>query len=175
MNNLNFKKTLEHTHNNENKWDILLVFLPVVGWFSLFGYFIRVIQRFVVDKSDQRPNFKFQDDFSLGVFMFLKAIPFAIIYLIIFILIDSIRYLHNSGQTLLMGIFHFVNIFLTPILLVNFADKKTVDSLAETSTLKIIFVDFRGYITTLLRTLTIIIVFLGIYSIVIGIPVFILR
>ncbi len=61
--------------------NILWVLLPIIGWFALGGCGIRIVKHFIKGDFNELPLFNFSEDLSLGFFMFIKAIPFAIVYM----------------------------------------------------------------------------------------------
>ena len=83
MGKLDFKTAFKYSFNRaKGMWNILWMLLPVVGWFALGGYSVRIVQEFSQGKFKQLPIFEFRNDMKLGFFMFIKAIPFVVVYIL---------------------------------------------------------------------------------------------
>lgn len=61
----------------------LLVLIPILGWFVLFGYIARLINEFVEGRYEGLIKLDIIEDLKLGFVIFLKALPFFIILMII--------------------------------------------------------------------------------------------
>jgi len=144
--------------------NIFWIFLPIVGWFALMGYSVRIIQGFTRGEFKELPVMKFEEDFSLGLMMFLKSLPFIIAYMIIIGILTGIN--KNLGNLV-----NFLLAFLLiPLLSINFFKKETVASFFEFDILKHVFANFGDYVLTLLKCLGIALIF-GVLSLVlVGIP-----
>jgi hypothetical protein len=161
---LNFKTAFNYPFNRaKGMWNILWFLLPILGWFALGGYGVRIIQEFSKGKFKKLPLFKFKSDLKLGFFMFLKAIPFLIAYGI-FIGILSIV----NPSLMLVRI--FMEIFVIPILAIHFMNKQTVASFFEFNILKPVFTNLGDYIMALLKSLLLGVVFFVMSIILVGIP-----
>ena len=145
-------------------WNILWILLPIFGWFALWGYGIRIVQEFSKGKFKKLPVFKFGNDMKLGFFMFLKAIPFMLVYIAIIGILKAI----NPG---LSGLIDFLLIiFAIPMLSINFMNKQTVSSFFEFKIIKSVFNNLGDYIITLLKSFLLAIVFILMMVILVGIP-----
>jgi len=164
MGRLEFKTAFKYPFNRaKGLWNILLIFLPIVGWFVLGGYSIRIIKEFIKGEFEQLPTLKFGDDFGLGFFMFLKAIPFMLVYIPVVIILVRIN------PWLRLAIIPF-EILLIPVLTINFMNKETVGSFFEFSVLKPVFNNFGDYIVAFLKNSLLALIFIIMSLVLIGIP-----
>lgn len=150
-----------------NRWkgllNILWIFLPIFGWFALGGYGIRIVQGFTKGKFKELPVMTFGKDMKFGFFMFLKAIPFIVAYFVVMGLLG-----------LLGGVGTFVNIlidiFVIPMLVVNFMSKQTMESLFEFRIVDKVFSNFGDYVVAMLKEIGLGLVFLVLSIVLVGIP-----
>lgn len=143
--------------------NILWILLPIIGWFALGGYSVRIIQEFSKGKYKELPEMEFGDDFSLGFFMFLKSLPFVIACCLFMAILDDKGFLVFLVKFL-------IALFVLPILSIHFINKQTVASFFEFQILKGVFNNLTDYIIALLKCVGLCIVF-GVLSIVlVGIP-----
>jgi hypothetical protein len=165
MKNLNFKTAFSYPFNRaKGMLNILWVLLPIIGWFALSGYGIRIIKEYTKGRFKKLPKFQFKSDLKLGFWMFLKAIPFVVAYIII---IEGLGYFHEG----LSGfVDFFLEIFLVPILTINFFVKETVGSYFEFKALKPVFNNLKDYIVAILKTILITLIFIVMSIVLIGIP-----
>lgn len=145
-------------------WNILWVLLPIIGWFALGGYTIRIIKEFSEGKFKELPTFKFSSDLKLGFYMFLKAIPFIIACSVITTVFFEISELAGGIAEFVLGLFIF------PILTINFFNKQTVGSYFELKILKSVFNNFGDYIVVLLKSILLGIVFAIMIIVLVGLP-----
>jgi len=165
MKKLDFNTAFKYPFNRaKGMWNILWILLPIIGWFALVGYGIRIIKEFSKGKFKKLPTFKFKSDLRLGFFMFLKAIPFMIVYTIVDTILDKI----DPGISRLVDF--FLALFIIPILSINFANKETIESFFEFKTLKLVFKNLGDYIMALLKDILLGIVFAIMIIILVGIP-----
>jgi hypothetical protein len=162
---LNFKTAFKYPFNRaKGMWNILWLLLPIIGWLVLGGYGIRIVQEFSKGKFKQLPILSFKSDLKLGFFMFLKSLPFVIVYVIILIILTVINpWLRGVIQVLL-------SIFVVPILIINFLNKETVSSLFEFKILKSVFTNLGDYVIAMLKSILLGLVFLLMIVILVGIP-----
>jgi len=164
MEKLEFKTAFKYPFNRaKGLWNILLIFLPIVGWFVLGGYSIRIIKEFIKGEFEQLPTLKFGDDLGLGFFMFLKAMPFMLVYIPVVIILVEI------DPWLRLATIPF-EILLIPVLTINFMNKETVGSFFEFSILKPVFNNFGDYIVAFLKNSLLALVFIIMSLVLIGIP-----
>jgi len=165
MANLNFKTAFKYPFNRaKGMLNILWILLPIIGWLALGGYTIRIVQGFSKGKFKKLPTMKFSSDFTLGFFMFIKALPFIIAY--------------AAGMGLLMIVSpwirgltqFFVGFFVVPILTINFMNKQTVGSFFEFRILSSVFDNLGDYIVTMLKSVLLQIVFALMIIILVGLP-----
>jgi len=160
MKTINFEKAFSYPFAKSSRLlNFLWVLLPLIGWFALYGYTVRIIKGFTEQKFKQMPALELGEDISLGFFMFLKSIPgFLVIWAALFL------------TTLIpfIGIpLYIIAIIMMPLLIVHFIVKQTVVSLMEYSELKVIFSDFADYLIALIKG-----ILAGmIYLVIMGIPV----
>jgi hypothetical protein len=144
-------------------WNILLIFLPIIGWFALYGYTIRIVKEFSKGKFKQLPVLKFKSDMKLGFFMFFKSLPFVLVYMIII-----------GGLTAINPFLRLITlpfeILLLPILVVNFFNKETISSLFEFKLIHVVLDNLGDYIMVLLRGIALSLTFFIMWIVLIGIP-----
>jgi hypothetical protein len=164
MKSLDFKTAFKYPFSRaKGMWNILWVLLPIIGWFALGGYSIRIIQEFIKGKFKELPTFNFSSDLSLGFFMFLKAIPFTLAYMIIVGTLTTI----NPWLRFVSLPFE---IFLIPMLYVHFMKKMTVGSLFEFRIIKPVIDNIGDYIVVILKSILLAIIFMILIVILVGIP-----
>ena len=143
--------------------NILWILLPFIGWFALGGYTITIIKHFIKGDFKELPKFNFKRDLNLGFFMFLKAIPFFIVYGIVQGILGFIPVVGLLGYL-------FIALFILPILVMNFFQKETVESLFEFSKIGAVFDNFGEYMMALLKSIALQIIFLVMIIVLVGIP-----
>jgi len=145
-------------------WNILWILLPIIGWFALGGYGIRIVKEFTKGKFKRLPVLSFKSDFKLGFVMFIKSLPFVIAYSIVLSLLDiSILWVEVPVRI-------FADLFILPILFIHFFNRETVKSLFEFKILKSIFTNIGDYIITLLKSILLGIIFLVMIIVLVGLP-----
>ena len=144
-------------------WNILWVLVPIFGWFALGGYGVRLIQEFSKGKFKKLPVLKFNSDMKLGFFMFLKALPFLIVYMIFIGLLNLIDPWFNLLRII-------TDLFMIPLLSIHFMNKETVESLFDFKILKAVYENLGDYLITILKSIALGIVFLIMWIILVGIP-----
>ena len=113
MSELGFKTAFKYPFNRaKGMWNILWLLVPIIGWFALIGYSIRIVQEFCKGQFKKLPIFKFSKDLEFGFFMFLKSLPFVLAYLLIVTILEVI-----SPWFAVIRI--FFEIFMMPVLAVN--------------------------------------------------------
>jgi len=141
----------------------LLLIIPILGPLTIWGYVVRLVNEFIEGRYDEPVKLDIIEDLKLGIIMFLKAIPFIVASIILFIVASYIN-------TTLGIIFLFLEMFIAPILIVNFFRKQTIESLFEFDILKVVKDNFGDYIVAFLKQLVLSIIFLILSFILIGIP-----
>jgi len=165
MKKLDFNTAFNYSFNRaKGMWNILWIFLPIIGWFALGGYSVRIVKEFIKGKFKELPIFKFKSDLKLGFNMFLKSLPFVMTYIII----SSILDIMDSEIADLVDL--FIALFIVPMLTINFLKKETVGSYFEIEILKYVFNNFGDYVVTLLKSILLGIVFLVMWVILVGLP-----
>jgi len=164
MAKLDFKTAFKYPFNRaKGLLNILWILLPILGWFALMGYGVRIIQGFSKGKFKKLPIFKFSSNLKLGFFMFLKSLPFLFVYLVFIFLLTIINPWLQLGHI-------FVNLFVLPILFINFMNKETVGSLFEFKIIKSVFNNFGDYLMALLKDVLLSIAFIIMWVVLVGFP-----
>ncbi len=164
MEALDFKTAFKFPFNRPvGMLNILWVLIPIVGWFALGGYMFRNIQGFMRGQFQELPLFDFVADMKLGFWMFVKALPFMILYTIVLGILGEI----NEWLLLLRIPFEFL---IFPILMMNFVKKGTAASLFEFDVSKVVFEHFSDYVTALVKSFFLAIVFAIMMLVLVGIP-----
>ena len=150
-----------------NRWkgmlNILWVLLPIFGWFALGGYGVRIVKEFSQGKFKQLPLFSFVSDMKLGAFMFVKALPFMIAYVIVSSILDHVPVLGSAASLVL-------ELFVVPILSINFMIKQSIESYFEFDILKSVTENLGEYFMTLLKSIGLFLVFAVMILVIVGLP-----
>jgi len=161
---LEFNTAFKYSFNRPmGMFNILWMFVPIIGWFALGGYGVRITQEFLKGKFKELPEMNFGEDLKLGWFMFLKAIPFFIAYIIASMILVGIE----PNFTFVTFLF---NLLVFPILTINFIKKMTIESFFEFKVAKAVFQNFEDYLMALLKSIGLGIIFLLMYIVLVGIP-----
>ncbi len=171
MAKLTFKSAFMYPFNRpKGLLNALWIFLPIIGWFALGGYGIRIVKEFLKGKFRQLPVFNFNKDLKLGFFMFLKAIPFILVYMLVINLIESFVDVIGITQMLTTVIDYFISLFIVPLLTINFFKKETISSYFEFKILKSIINNLNDYIVVLLKSIALAIIFFVMIVVLVGLP-----
>jgi len=164
MNILEFETAFKYTFNRmKGMLNILWVFVPIVGWFALGGYSVRIVQEFVKGEFKQLPEMKFGEHMALGFFMFFKALPFFIVFAILAGILSSV-------DAVMEGIVFIAEVIAVPMLAINFITKETVESFFEFKVIKPVFDNFKEYVFAILKSLVLGFIFCLMSFFLIGIP-----
>lgn len=144
---------------------VLWLIIPILGWLVLFGYVVRLINEFIDGNYEGLIKLEFVDDLKLGAGMFVKALPFYVLY---FIVLSAVIYLNDALGTLIQ----LLAIFIVPLLAVNFFRKQTISSFFEFDVLNVAKDNLGEYITTVIKQIILSIIFAILSIIIIGIPAF---
>lgn len=142
----------------------LLLIVPIVGWFALFGYSVRLINEFIEGRYEGLIKLDFMEDLKLGFMVFLKALPFYIVYVIILFAATYVSEAFGNLVSLLLGF------FVIPMLAVNFFRKQTIESFFEFGVLNVVKENIVEYIITVLKQYALIIIFMVLSIVLVGIP-----
>ena len=142
----------------------LLLFVPIIGWLALFGYGVRLVNEFVEGRYEGPIKLDFMDDLKLGFVLFLKALPFYVVYIIILFAAMYVSEGLGNITSLLLGF------FVVPMLAVNFFRKQTVESFFEFSVLNVVRDNLGEYIVTVLKQYALVIIFMVLSIVLVGIP-----
>ncbi|AKB83520.1 hypothetical protein MSBR3_2942 [Methanosarcina barkeri 3] len=142
----------------------LFLLIPIFGWLILFGYLARLVNEFIEGRYEGPIKLNIMDDMSLGFTIFLKSLPFIIVYVI---LISAVSYVSETIGILLNLLLSF---FIIPILQVNFYRKQTIESYFEFDILNIVKDNLGSYVVAILKQYALAIIFLVLSVVLIGIP-----
>jgi len=145
-------------------WNILWLLFPIFGWFALGGYSVRIVKEFCDGKFKKLPVMKFKSDMKFGFFMFLKAIPFMLAYVIVTSILGAISYSLGGLVEFLLAV------FVVPMLAINFMKKETIESFFEFDVLRPIVDNFKDYVVTVLKSIGLAIIFFVMIIVLVGIP-----
>ncbi|KKG01796.1 hypothetical protein DU86_08245 [Methanosarcina mazei] len=141
-----------------------MIFVPIIGWLALFGYGVRLVNEFIEGRYEGPIKLDFMEDLKLGFMVFLKSLPFYIIYIIILFAATYVSEGLGNIISLLLGF------FVVPMLAVNFFRKQTVESFFEFSVLNVVRDNLGEYIITVLKQYTLVIIFMVLSIVLVGIP-----
>ncbi|MFH0808324.1 MAG: DUF4013 domain-containing protein [archaeon] len=162
---LNFKSAFMYPFNRaKGMWNILWILFPIFGWFALGGYSVRIVKEFISGKFKNLPLMKFGDDMRLGFFMFLKAIPFVVVMVIMFGILFLTNPILEVMAEVLFGIFVF------PMLTIHFMNKQTIGSFFEFRIIGKVWNNFGDYFLAILKSIGLALVFLIMIIVLVGIP-----
>ncbi|MBI2136803.1 DUF4013 domain-containing protein [Candidatus Woesearchaeota archaeon] len=164
-NSLDFKTAFKYPFNRPiGMLNILWLLLPILGSFANYGYLVVIIRQFLNNDFKELPEFNFKDNLSLGFFMFLKTIPF----ILVFVVIQAISTMFNPLIGILVIL--FISLFILPILYINFIKNGTVGSFFDFNAIVPVFNNFGEYLIVLLKTVGLAILFLLMVLILVGFP-----
>tara|TARA_Y100000310_G_C20363314_1_gene660009 strand:+ start:171 stop:734 length:564 start_codon:yes stop_codon:yes gene_type:complete len=143
--------------------NFLWVLVPIIGWFALGGYGVRLVQHWIKGEFEELPLFDFNDHLKVGFFMFFKSLPFVIAYMLVQLILMLVPYLGD-----LVGI--LIGFLVVPVLTINFFKYETVGAYFDFSKLKYVFENFGDYVVTFLKSIGLGIVFLLMILVLVGLP-----
>ncbi|MDD3498037.1 MAG: DUF4013 domain-containing protein [Candidatus Moranbacteria bacterium] len=165
MESLKFETAFKYPFNRaKGMWNILWIFVPIVGWFALGGYSVRIVKEFVGGKFDKLPSFSFSNDLSLGFMMLIKAVPFMVVYGVFDAVVGKAGDITMTLANILVGV------FVIPILSINFFNKETVASFFEFKIVGDVFNNIGDYLMAVLKSILLSLVFLVLSLVLVGIP-----
>ncbi len=164
MENLDFGQAFKYPFN---KWKrlfyILWGLIPIIGWFAIMGYQIRLVKEWTQGKFEHLPEFDLGGDLKLGFVMFIKFLP-----MLVAIMVAS--WLFGKAGNIGTLLFVVLAALTLPMLIVNFYREETVGSLFDFEKIAPVFNNLGDYIVTLIKEIALAIIF-GILSIIlVGIP-----
>jgi hypothetical protein len=142
----------------------LFLLIPIFGWLILFGYLVRLVNKFIEGRYEGPIKLNIIDDMSLGFTILLKSLPFIIVYIII---ISAVNY---ASETFGILFNLLLSVFIIPILQVNFYRKQTIKSYFEFDILNIVKDNLGSYVVVILKQYALTIIFLILSIVLIGIP-----
>jgi hypothetical protein len=163
MDTITFKTAFNYPFNRmKAMWNIFLIFLPIIGWFTLLGYLVKITKEFAKGKFKKAPKLEFGKDLKTGFFVFIKAIPLIIVCWILSAI--------SVYSVILLILYYLIAIFVLPILFINLFVKETVASSFELSLVKVVFDNLGDYIIAFLKSILLSLIFLVMCIILIGFP-----
>jgi len=96
--------------------------------------------------------------------MFIKSIPFMIVYMIAIGIINAIGPIPGTMVNV------FLALFILPVLFINFFKKESAKALFEFKKLEAVYKYLDDYVITLLKSLALGLIFLIMFIILVGIP-----
>ncbi len=164
MADLDFGKAFKYPFNRwKGLFNILWLIIPIVGWFAIVGYQVRLVKEWIDGQFKELPKFNFMKNLKLGFFMFLKSLPFAIA-------LSILGWVFKKLGSFGTAIFTLLTLFLVPMLVINFYREETMASLWDFSKVQPVFDNLGDYIVALLKQLVLGLVFAFLSIIFIGIP-----
>jgi hypothetical protein len=143
---------------------ILLLIVPIIGWLALFGYIVRIVNEFIEGRYEGLIKLNFMEDLKLGFMVFLKALPFYIVYAII---LSAAMYINETLGNIISLLLGF---FVIPMLAVNFFRKQTIESFFEFDILNVVRDNLGEYVITMLKQYALVIIFMVLSIVLVGIP-----
>lgn len=143
---------------------ILLLIVPIIGWLALFGYIVRIVNEFIEGRYEGLIKLNFMEDLKLGFMVFLKALPFYIVYVII---LSAAMYINETLGNIISLLLGF---FVIPMLAVNFFRKQTIESFFEFDILNVVRDNLGEYVITMLKQYALVIIFMVLSIVLVGIP-----
>ncbi|MBW2982118.1 DUF4013 domain-containing protein [Candidatus Woesearchaeota archaeon] len=164
METIYFKPAFKYPFNKASRLlNILWIFIPIIGWFALFGYGITIVKHFLENDFKELPKLRFGKNLKLGFLMFFKSIPFIFVLMIAYLIIGLIPFIGGLGNM-------FISIFVVPILTINFFKKRTVASYFEFEKLNAVFNNLGDYVIAVLKSIALQIIFVLLSIVLVGIP-----
>ncbi len=142
----------------------LWILLPIIGWWALFGYKIKILREVMSGKVKQLPEFNFFEELQEGFFMFFKFVPFMVACVLFFGLLHQISAPIAVLAQIILGM------LLLPILYLNFVKKGTVASAFEIKLINNVWDNLGDYLWTLLKCFFLGMINLFLFLFLIGIP-----
>lgn len=143
----------------------LWLLIPILGWLILFGYVVRLVNEFIDGNYNGLIKLEIIEDLKLGIAMFVKALPFYVVY---FLILSAVIYLNDTLGSLIQ----LLAMFIVPLLAVNFFRKQTISSFFEFDVLNVARDNLGEYITTVIKQIVLSIIFAILSLLIIGIPAF---
>ena len=144
-------------------FNILWLFVPIVGSFAVYGYGVWITQKFIRGEYRQLPKFHFGKNLKLGFFMFLKVIPLMAVISIIYFALSFLGTVGGIITAILM-------FFVYPILMINFMQHETVAASFDIKVVKPVFTHIGDYLITILKSIALALIFAVMCLVLIGIP-----
>lgn len=162
---LDFKTAFKYPLNRPvGMLNILWLFVPIFGWFALWGYAAVIIRGFLKGEFRELPLLDFVPHMKLGFYLFVRYIPFMLAYGVVSAILGSF-------ESSFIAFAQFIaELFLLPLVCVNFMYKGTVASSFEFSLVKVVFDDLGEYCIVLGKSFALGFIYLVMSIILIGIP-----
>ncbi len=151
--------------------NIFWLLFPIIGWFALVGYGVRIAKEFIRGHFNQLPTMSFSADLKLGFLLFVKSVPLMALYILFLVVTSLLAAEGNAALGALSDIVQVViALFVLPVISMNLIEKQTVASTFEFGIAKHVFANLGDYILALLKSIVVGISFLLLWVILIGIP-----
>jgi hypothetical protein len=146
-------------------WNILWVLVPIVGWFALMGYIVRIVQNLNRGNTKEIPKMDdFWDKFVLGFMTFVKMIPFMVLLGIVAWILKLVPIAGNI-------VYGFIALFIVPYLALNLMVTEKFAAIWEfEKAIKTVFGNFRKYLVALVMTLFYCAIYILLSIVLVGIP-----
>jgi hypothetical protein len=144
-------------------FNILWVFVPILGWLLLYGYTLKITKEFLAGKYDELPNLDFNADLALGWRLFVRIIPFSFVYGVV---AGALMAIAEEARLLLLPF----ELLVLPMLFINFIKKETVASSFEFSVVRPVLANFGEYVMAMLKSIGLGLVFMVLSLVLVGIP-----
>jgi hypothetical protein len=146
-------------------WNVLWMLVPIIGWFALYGYVVRIVQELCKGRNKELPKMdKFWDKFKIGFMIFIKMIPFAI-------LLGVVSWILRMIPIAGLIVYWFIAFFIVPYLSMNLMVTEKFSSQFEFSkAVKVVFGNFKKYVIALLMTIFYTAVYVILMFVLVGIP-----
>jgi hypothetical protein len=146
-------------------WNILWMLVPIIGWFALLGYVVRIVQALNKGHVKEIPKMdRFWDKFTLGFIIFVKMLPLCILLGVV----SWILLLIPVAGAIAYGL---IVLFIVPYLAINLMVTEKFSSLFEFSkAAKAVMDKPKKYAIALLLTLFYAAVYVVLSIVLIGIP-----
>ena len=95
--------------------------------------------------------------------MFLKALPFILMYILLIVILSIINPWLEFSRILF-------ELFIIPMLSINFINKMTVSSFFEFRIIKYVFNNLEDYIIVLLKSILLALIFIIMWIVLVGLP-----
>jgi hypothetical protein len=142
-------------------WNILWIFVPIVGFFVIVGYLKKITNSIVRGNVTELPEFgKFGENLKRGFLVFVKLLP-------IYIALMIVSFIPYIG----IIVYWLFSILFIPWLVINLMVKNTVESSFDfKKAWNVIFSNFGDYVLVFFKTIGFAFIYILASIILVGIP-----